>query len=128
MTTNNFHNRRDLRQMLKNPNYELSKPEILLVNGTHKTFKQARELFKQSLPGVAFSYKGFWIEVEPFDQTENDHPEDGFTHTNYIYSSKENRDTLENYIDSLIEVYNNLKNLEKGVKKAIDAYIKQKEN
>ena len=114
--------------MLKNPNYELSKPEILLVNGTHKTFKQARELFKQSLPGVAFSYKGFWIEVEPFDQTENDHPEDGFTHTNYIYSSKENRDTLENYIDSLIEVYNNLKNLEKGVKKAIDAYIKQKEN
>lgn len=84
MTTNNFHNRKDLRQMLKNPNYKLSKPEILLVNGTHKTFKQARELFKQSLPGVTFSYKGFWIEVEPFDQTENDHPEDSFTYTNYI--------------------------------------------
>lgn len=88
------------------------------------TIKQARELFKQSLPSVAFSYKGFWIEVEPFDQTENGHPEDGFTYTSYVYPSKEARDALEDYIDSLTEVYDNPKDLEKGVKKAIDTYIK----
>ena len=126
MTINNFHNRTDLHQMLKNPNYELSyeKPEILLVNGVHKTFKQARETFKQSLPSVAFSYKGFWIEAEPFDQTENGHPEDGFTYTSYVYPSKKARNALENYIDNLIDVYDNPKDLEKGVKKAIDTYIK----
>lgn len=123
-----FHNRIDLQQMLQNPNYQLNnnEPNIIYVNGTYKTFEQARELFKQSLPSVAFSYKGFWIEAEPFDQTENGHPEDGFTYTSYVYSSKEDRDTLEDYIDSLIEVYDNPKDLEKGVKKAIDAYIKQK--
>ena len=77
---------------------------------------------------IAFSYKGFWIEAEPFDQTENGHPDDGFTYTSYVYHSKEKRDALKDYIDSLCELYNSPQDLEKGVKKAINNYIKQKGN
>lgn len=80
---------------------------------------------KQNLPDIAFSYKGFWIEAEPFNQTENGHPEDGFTYTSYVYHSKKNRETLEDDIESLRKTYGNPKDLEKGVKKAIDIYIKQ---
>ena len=130
MTTNNFFNRDDLRQMLKSSgiDYQLdsNEPGIVYVNGTRQTFEEARKTFKQSLLSIAFSYKGFWIEAEPFDQTENGHPEDGFTYTSYVYHSKEERDALEDEIESLHEVYDNPQDLEKGVKKAIDAYIKQK--
>lgn len=123
-----FHNQTDLQQMLENPNYQLdnNEPDIIYVNNTRQTFEQARELFKQSLPSVTFSYKGFWIEAEPFDQTENGHPEDGFTYTSYVYHSKEERDALEDYIDSLCEPYDNPQDLEKNIKKAINNYIKQK--
>lgn len=121
-----YYNRTDLKQMIKTPNYDLcyDKIGILRVNDAHKTFKEARELFKQSLSSITFSYKGFWIEAEPFDQTENGHPEDGFTYTSYVYPSKEDRDALENYIDDLCEVYDNPKDLKKGVKNAINTYIK----
>lgn len=122
-----FHNRTDLQQILQNPNYQLDNNEanIIYVNNTRQTFEQAREIFKQSLPSVSFSYKGFWIEAEPFDQTENGHPEDGFTYTSYVYHSKEEREALEDYINNLCEVYDSPKDLKKGVKKAIDNYIKQ---
>lgn len=130
MTTDNFFSRDDLRQMLEasGVDYQLNsnEPGIVYADGTRQTFEEARKTFKQSLPSVAFSYKGFWIEAEPFDQTENGHPEDGFTYTSYVYHSKEERDALEDEIESLREVYDNPKDLEKGVKKAIDAYIKQK--
>ena len=130
MTSDNFFNREDLRQMLESSgvDYQLdsNEPGIVYADGTRQTFEEARKTFKQSLPSVAFSYKGFWIEAEPFDQTENGHPEDGFTYTSYVYHSKEERETLEDEIESLHEVYDNPRDLEKGVKKAIDAYIKQK--
>lgn len=130
MTTTNFHDRRDLQQMLEDSAYQHdnNEPDIIYVNGTRQTFKQARENFKQSLQPIAFSYKGFWIEAEPFDQTENGHPDDGFTYTSYVYHSKEKRDALKDYIDSLCELYNSPQDLEKGVKKAINNYIKQKGN
>ena len=130
MTTDNFYNRDDLRQMLESSgiDYQLDndEPGIVYADGIRQTFERARKLFKQNLRSVAFAYKGFWIEAEPFDQTENGHPEDGFTYTSYVYHSKEERDALEDYIDNLCEVYDNPQDLEKGVKKAIDAYIKQK--
>ena len=41
-----------------------------------------------SIPNdIAFTYRGFWIESEPFDQAENGHPEDGITYTSYVYTS-----------------------------------------
>lgn len=130
MTTDNLYDRDDIRQMLEDSSidyqFDSDEPGIVYADGTRQTFEQARKLFKQNLISVAFSYKGFWIEAEPFDQTENGHPEDGFTYTSYVYPSKEDRDALEDYIDNLCEVYDNPKDLEKGVKKAIDAYIKQK--
>ena len=132
MTTNNLYDRDDLRQMLEAPtvNYQFNsnEPGIIYVNGIRQTFEQARETFKQSLPNIAFSYKGFWIEAEPFDQTKNGHPENGFTYTSYVYSSKKDRDTLKDYIENLCKVYDNPKDLEKGVKKAINTYLKHEKS
>lgn len=75
---------------------------------------------------ISFEYKDFWVESESFDQAENRHPEDGITFTSYVWHSKEERDALEDQIESLVEVYDNPEELEKGVKKAIDKYIKKK--
>lgn len=75
------------------------------------------------LNNIAFAYRGFWIESEPFDQAENGHPEDGITYTSYVYTSKEDRDALEDEIDALHEVYDSPDELKIGVKRAIDAYI-----
>lgn len=75
---------------------------------------------------ISFEYKDFWVESESFDQAENGHPEDGITFTSYVWYSKEERDALEDQIESLVEVYDNPEELEKGVKKAIDKYIKKK--
>ena len=76
---------------------------------------------------IAFEYKGFWVESESFDQAENGHPEDGITYTSYVWHSKKERDALEDQIESLVEAYDNPEELEKGVKRAIDEYIKKKE-
>lgn len=75
---------------------------------------------------IEFEYKGFWVESESFDQAENGHPEDGITFTSYVWHSKEERDALEDQIESLVEVYDDPEELEKGVKKAIDEYIKKR--
>lgn len=75
---------------------------------------------------IGFEYKGFWVESESFDQAENGHPEDGITFTSYVWHSKEERDALEDQIESLVEVYDDPEELEKGVKKAIDEYIKKR--
>lgn len=74
----------------------------------------------------SFEYKGFWVESESFDQAENGHPEDGITFTSYVWRSKEERAALEDQIESLVEVYDDPEELEKGVKKAIDKYIKKR--
>ena len=81
---------------------------------------------KKGSSSISFEYKGFWIESESFDQAENDHAEDGITFTSYVWNSKEERDALEDQIESLVEVYDNPKELEEGVKKSIDKYIKNK--
>lgn len=81
---------------------------------------------KKGSSSISFEYKGFWIESESFDQAENDHAEDGITFTSYVWHSKEERDALEDQIESLVEVYDNPKELEEGVKKSIDKYIKNK--
>ena len=132
MTTDNLYDQNNLPQILQasNVNYQFNsdKPNIIYANGTRQTFEQAHRMSKQSLPHIAFSYKGFWIEAETFDQAENGHPENGFTYTSYVYPSKEARDNLEDYIDSLCKSYDNPKDLEKGIKKTIDTYIKQKRN
>ena len=75
---------------------------------------------------IEFEYKGFWVESESFDQAENGHPEDGITFTSYVWHSKEERDALEDQIESLVEVYDDPEELEKGVKKAINKYIKKR--
>ena len=75
---------------------------------------------------ISFEYRGFWVESESFDQAENGHPEDGITFTSYVWHSKEEHDALEDQIESLVEVYDNPEELEKGVKKAIDEYIKKR--
>lgn len=74
---------------------------------------------------IEFEYKGFWVESQPFDQTENGHPEDGITYTSYVYTSKQACDDLDDYLDDLIEVYDSEDELVQGVKKAIDKYIKK---
>lgn len=81
---------------------------------------------KKGSNSISFEYKGFWIESESFDQAENGHAEDGITFTSYVWHSKEERDALEDQIESLVEVYDNPEELEEGVKKAIDKYIKNK--
>lgn len=81
---------------------------------------------KKGSRSINFEYRGFWVESESFDQAENGHPEDGITFTSYVWHSKEERDALEDQIESLVEVYDNPEELEKGVKKAIDKYIKKK--
>ena len=81
---------------------------------------------KKGSSSISFEYKGFWIESESFDQAENGHAEDGITFTSYVWHSKEERDALEDQIESLVEVYDNPKELEEGVKKSIDKYIKNK--
>ena len=75
---------------------------------------------------IAFEYKGFWIESQPFDQAENGHPENGITYTSYVYISKQACDDLEDYLEELTEVYDSEDNLRQGVTKAIDKYIKKK--
>lgn len=75
---------------------------------------------------ISFEYKDFWVESESFDQAENGHPEDGITFTSYVWHSKEERDALEDQIESLVEAYDNPEELEKGVKKAIDKYTKKR--
>lgn len=74
---------------------------------------------------IAFEYKDFWIESQPFDQKENGHPDDGITYTSYVYTSKQACDDLEDYLDDLIEVYKSTDDLVQGVMKAIDKYIKK---
>ena len=56
---------------------------------------------------ISFEYKDFWVESESFDQAENGHPEDGITFTSYVWHSKEERDALEDQIESFVEVYDN---------------------
>lgn len=74
---------------------------------------------------IEFEYKGFWVESQPFDQTENGHPEDGITYTSYVYTSKQACDNLDDYLDDLSEVYDSEDDLKQGVMKAIDKYIKK---
>lgn len=76
---------------------------------------------------ISFEYKGFWVESESFDQAENGHPEDGITYTSYAWHSKEECEASKDYIESLVKSYDNPEELEKGVQKAIDEYIKKKE-
>ena len=80
---------------------------------------------KKGSSSISFEYKGFWVESESFDQAENGHAEDGITFTSYVWHSKEERDALEDQIESLVEIYDDPEELEKGVKKAIDKYIKK---
>lgn len=75
---------------------------------------------------IAFKYKDFWIESQPFDQAENGHPEDGITYTSYVYTSKQACDELEDYLEELTKVYDSEDDLKQGVMKAIDKYIKKK--
>lgn len=74
---------------------------------------------------IEFEYRGFWIESHPFDQTENGHPEDGITYTSYVWLTKEECDNLEDYIDSLCEVYDSPEELKEGIVKLIDKYIRK---
>lgn len=74
---------------------------------------------------ISFEYKGFWVESESFDQAENGHPEDGITFTSYVWHSKEECEASKDYIESLVKSYDNPEELEKGVKRAIDEYIKK---
>lgn len=76
---------------------------------------------------ISFEYKGFWVESESFDQAGNGHPEDGITYTSYAWHSKEECEASKDYIESLVKSYDNPEELEKGVKRAIDEYIKKKE-
>ena len=80
---------------------------------------------KKGIRSINFEYRGFWVESESFDQAENGHPEDGITFTSYVWHSKEECDALEYHIESLVEIYDNPEEIEKGVKKAIDKYIKE---
>ena len=74
---------------------------------------------------IEFEYKGFWIESTPLNQAENGHPEEGFTYTSYVYSSKGDCDALEDPIEALIEVYLSPEDLYKSVPKAIDKFIRK---
>ena len=74
---------------------------------------------------ISFEYKGFWVESESFDQTENGHAEDGITYTSSVWHSKEERDALEDEIEILREVFDSPEELEIETKKKIDKYIKQ---
>lgn len=74
---------------------------------------------------INFEYKGFWVESESFDQAENGHAEDGITYTSYVWHSREECEASKDYIESLVKSYDNPKELENGVKKSIDEYIKK---
>lgn len=74
---------------------------------------------------IAFECKDFWIESQPFDQAENGHAEDGITYTSYVYTSKQACDDLEDYLNDLTEVYDSEDDLQQGVMRAIDRYIKK---
>lgn len=74
---------------------------------------------------IEFAYKGFWIEITPFNQAENGRPEEGFTYTSYVYWSKEERDVLEDPIGALIEVYSNPTELVLEVPHAIDKFMRK---
>ena len=74
---------------------------------------------------ISFEYKGFWVESESFDQAENGHAEDGITYTSSVWHSKEERDTLEDEIEILREVFDSPEELEIETKKKIDKYIKK---
>lgn len=109
--------------------HELSFKNVLTsleeqLDDFEKTLHKEMRVKKES-HSINFEYKGFWVESESFDQAENGHDEDGFTFTSYVWHSKEERDALEDQIESLVEVYDDPEELEKGVKKAIDKYIKK---
>lgn len=112
-----------------NEEYELSFTNVLtsLEEQLEKLEKTLNKTMKVKAWSnfISFEYKGFWVESESFDQAENGHAEDGITYTSYVWHSKEERESLEDQIESLVEVYDNPEELEEGVRKAIDKYIKK---
>lgn len=112
-----------------NEEYELSFTNVLtsLEEQLEKLEKTLNKTMKVKAWSnfISFEYKGFWVESESFDQAENGHAEDGITYTSYVWHSKEERESLEDQIESMVEVYDNPEELEEGVRKAIDKYIKK---
>lgn len=72
-----------------------------------------------------FHYKGFWIEGEVIDQTDNGYPELGVTFTSYVYWSAESRDNHEDPIEDLIISYDSVEDFHSETIKAIDRFIRK---
>lgn len=72
-----------------------------------------------------FYYKGFWIECEVIDQSENGQPELGDTFTSYVYWNGEDQDNHENPIEDLILSYDSVDEYHSKTIKAIDKFIRK---
>ena len=72
-----------------------------------------------------FYYKGFWIEAEVIDQTENGYPELGVIFTSYVYWTGEDQDNHENPIEDLIVSYDSVDKYHSETIKAIDKFIRK---
>lgn len=74
---------------------------------------------------IEFDYKGFWVEGEVIDQTENGYPEFGVTFTSYVYWSAESRENHEDPIEDLIISYDSVEEFHSKTIQAIDKFIRK---
>lgn len=74
---------------------------------------------------IEFEYRGFWVEGEGIDQTENGYPKLGVTFTSYVYWSKEDRDNFNDPIEALLISYSNPTDLVLETPYVIDKFIRK---
>ena len=74
---------------------------------------------------LEFYYKGFWIEGEVIDQSENGYPELGVTFTSYVYWTAESRENHEDPIEDLLISYDSIEDFHSKTLQAIDKFIRK---
>ena len=72
-----------------------------------------------------FYYKGFWIEGEVIDQSENGYPELGVTFTSYVYQTAESRENHEDPIEDLLISYDSVEDFHSKTLQAIDKFVRK---
>ena len=74
---------------------------------------------------LEFYYKGFWIEGEVIDQSENGYPELGVTFTSYVYWTAESRENHEDPIEDLLISYDSIEDFHSKTLQAIDKFVRK---
>ena len=74
---------------------------------------------------IEFDYRGFWIEGEVINQSENGYPELGVTFTSYVYWNAESRENHEDPIEDLLISYDSVEDFHSKTLQAIDKFVRK---